>query len=318
MPSLSKFQTAAIDRRCTQGAALAAAFLFSLPFLRAADVVPRMLLLDGAFAGTDLVVVGERGTILRSGDNAQTWQTASTAATATLTGVSFAPESRHGWAVGHDALILTSNDGGHVWQKQWQGENLADSLLDVLAVDAQHVIAVGAYGLFMTTADGGKSWSRRKVSEEDYHFNRLSRGPTGTLYLAGEHGTLLRSTDNGANWNRIPAPYDGSFYGVLPLDKRTLVAYGLRGRVYRSADDGATWEAIVTPQPGLLAVALKLKSNFFVFAGQSRALLVSRDYGHTIAVWPAAFDKAVAELLELPDGNVLALGEAGATILPKP
>ena len=318
MSSRGTVPTAVTDRRYHPGAALAAAFLFSLAVLRAADIAPRMLLLDGAFAGPDLVVVGERGTILRSADNAQTWQAATVAAGATLTGVSFAGDGKHGWAVGHDALILSTVDGGHVWQRQWQGESLADSFLDVLTLDAQRVIAVGAYGLFVATTDGGKTWVRRKIVDDDYHFNRLTRGPAGTLYLAGEHGTLLRSTDDGATWTRIAAPYDGSFYGILPLDKRILLAYGLRGRLYRSGDDGATWEPVTTPQPALLATACKLKGNTVVFAGQARTLLVSRDYGHSVAAWPAAFEKAVAELLELPDGSVLALGEAGATILPKP
>ena len=286
--------------------------------LHAADIAPRMLLLGGAFAGTDLVVVGERGTILRSTDRAQTWQLATVTASAMLTGISFAPDGRHGWAVGHDALILATTDGGHVWQKQWQGENLSDSFLDVLALDAQHAIAVGAYDLFLITADGGKTWARRKVLDDDHHLNRLSLGPTGTLYLAGEHGTLLRSTDHGDHWTPIPAPYEGSFYGILPLDQRTLLAHGLRGRLYRSADDGATWEPVPTPAPMLLATALKLKSNFVVLAGQSRALLVSRDYGRTVNPWSASFDQPIAALLELPDGSVLSLGEAGASILPKP
>jgi photosystem II stability/assembly factor-like uncharacterized protein len=285
---------------------------------RAADLAARTLLLDGAWAGPELVVVGERGTILRSADNAQTWKPATVAASATLTGVAFAPDGRHGWAVGHDALILHSTDAGHVWQKQWQGENLQESFLDVLAIDERHVIAVGAYGLLLATTDGGHAWARRKVLDDDYHLNRITRGPTGTLYLAGEHGTLLRSTDGGAKWTRLATPYDGSFYGVLPLAPRTLLAHGLGDRLFRSADDGVTWEAVPKPQPGLHATALKLQSNFLVLAGLPRALLVSRDYGRTVAPWPSAFDKAVAELLELPDGSVLALGEAGATILPKP
>ncbi len=288
--------------------------------LRAADVVPRMLLLDGAVVGSDVIAVGERGTILRSTDQAKTWQPAIVAgpATATLTGVSFAPDQQHGWAVGHDALILASADAGHTWTKQFQGENLQDSFLDVLALDARRVLAVGAYGLCMQTSDGGQTWTRRKLSDDDYHFNRISGGPAGTLYLAGEHGTLFRSGDRGQTWTKLAAPYDGSFYGVLPLERGMLLAYGLRGRVFRSPDDGATWVPVATPQPVLLATAARLSGNTIVVGGQARALLVSRDYGRTLQAWPASLGTAVAELLELPDGSVLALGEAGATVLSKP
>ncbi len=286
--------------------------------LSAADSQPRTLLLDGAVVGTAIIAVGERGTIFRSTDNATTWQSAASLASATLTGVAFAPESPRGWAVGHDALILTSSDTGATWQKSYQGESLNDSFLDVLALDSQRVIAIGAYGLFVTTTDGGKIWQRRKVIDDDYHLNRISRGPTGTLYLAGERGTLLRSSDHGATWTRIPAAYEGSFYGILPLDQRTLLAHGLRGHVFRSIDDGATWVPVPTAQPVLLAASLQLKSNFLVLAGHARVILVSRDYGKSAQQWDSTMTTAIAELLETPDGRILALGEAGATLLAPP
>src|SRR5882672_2395982 len=80
--------------------------------LHAADVAPRMLLLDAATVGSDVIAVGERGTILTSNDAAKSWHRATVSATATLTAVTFADNARHGWAVGHDALILATTDGG--------------------------------------------------------------------------------------------------------------------------------------------------------------------------------------------------------------
>jgi photosystem II stability/assembly factor-like uncharacterized protein len=287
----------------------------SLPAAEPATV--RGLLLDGALAGDAIVAVGERGAILRSTDHARTWQPAKSTATATLTGVAFAPDAAHGWAVGHDALILATTDGGRTWTKQYQGESLQDSFLDILAVDAQRVFAVGAYGLFAATEDGGRTWTRRKITDDDYHLNRISRGPTGSLYLAGEHGTLLRSHD-GEKWTPIPSPYDGSFYGILPLDARTLIAHGLRGRVFRSTDDGATWQPVATPEPVLMATAALLHSNLVVFAGNSRSLFISRDRGLSVTAMPEAFGGAVAELIELPDGVLLALGEFGAAVIAVP
>lgn len=288
----------------------------------AADVLvtPRMLLLDGAIVGTAAIAVGERGTILRSTDQGGSWRRLASPTRATLTGVSFAAQAapRLGWAVGHDAIILHTSDGGQTWAKQFQGDNLQDSLLDVLALDAQRVIAVGAYGLALVTTDGGQTWRKRTFIADDFHFNRISRAPGGVLYLAGERGTLLRSADLGETWQPLAAPYEGSFYGVLPLDRRTLLAYGLRGHAYLSADDGATWRPLPAPAPVLLATAVKLRNNDLVLAGQARALFVSRDQGRTLQAAPGALPTALAELLELPDGRLLALGEAGATVLPAP
>ncbi len=277
-----------------------------------------LLLLDGATAGPAIVAVGERGTIVRSTDGARGWTQVASGAAATLTGIAFAPDARHGWAVGHDALILATADGGLTWQRQWQGTNLEESFLDVVALDAQHVIAVGAYGLYLSTGDGGRTWERRRLGDEDYHFNRITRGPGGTLYLAGERGTLLRSRDAGHTWDRIDSPYDGSFYGILPLGERELLAHGLRGRIYRSEDDGASWTLVPNEQRVLVATAARLGPRTIVFGGQSRALFVSRDGSRTVTAWTPGFTTAVAELLPLPDGRVLALGEAGAAILPAP
>ena len=74
----------------------------------------------------------------------------------------------------------------------------------------------------------------------------------------------------------------------------------------------------------LLAAALKLKSNHLLFAGQSRAFFISRDYAHTVTALPVPITTAVSALMELPDGRILALGEAGATtfevgrVIPNP
>src|SRR5690348_14980118 len=131
---------------------LLGAFAFCASLVSAADVRPRMLLLDAALSGQAVVTVGERGTILRSSDNARTWQRAPSGTRATLTGIAFAPAfAKSGWAVGHDALILATTDGGLTWAKQFQGDDLQDSFLDVIALDEKRAIAIGAYALYAQT-----------------------------------------------------------------------------------------------------------------------------------------------------------------------
>lgn len=284
--------------------------------LIAAPAVPNMLLLDGAVAGAEILAVGERGTILGTNDQGRTWEARPAAVEATLTGISFAPDGRRGWVVGHDALILATEDGGRSWRKQWQGENLTDSFLDVIALDERHVIAVGAFGLFVETTDGGTTWRQRQLLEDDYHLNRLSRGTSGTLYLAGEHGTLLRSRDQGATWDGIYSPYDGSFYGILPLSDTRLLAYGLRGRLYLSEDDGDTWEPVANEQRNLMLTALAVAPQRVIAAGQARAFVALDLANRTLQPAYPGMQTAVAELLPLADGSLLCLGEAGATVLP--
>jgi photosystem II stability/assembly factor-like uncharacterized protein len=292
-----------------------------VPRVQAAQAVrASMLLLDGASAGSSVVAVGERGTALISNDRGNSWRRASTPTRATLTGVSFPPVAmpRRGWAVGHEAEILVSVDRGLTWARQFQGKNRTDSFLDVIALDERVAIAVGAYGLYVRTEDGGATWTPRRIREDDAHLNRISAGPTGKLYIAGEAGTLLRSTDKGASWRGLKSSYQGSFYGILPLAENLLIAHGLRGHVFRSEDDGATWREISTPAPVLLACALRIPGKGLLLAGQARTLLLSRDEGATFSAAGQPPTTAIAELLDLGNGRVLAFGEAGATTLKLP
>jgi photosystem II stability/assembly factor-like uncharacterized protein len=283
----------------------------------ATALAARSLLLGAQAIGNTVIAVGASGHILRSTDGGATWDLVKAPTLATLTGIHF-PDAQHGWIVGHDALILHSEDGGRTWTKQYQGEDLQVSFLDVRFLDAQTGFAVGAYGQFLATSDGGRTWTSRRIIEEDYFLNRLSIGPAGTLYLAGEHGTLLRSTDRGASWMPIHAPYDGSFYGILPLGPKLLLAHGLRGRIYRSEDDGDSWQLVPNEQRVLLATAVRLRDGTIVVAGQARSFLVSRDNGASFTAWSPGLTTGVAELAEAPDGRPLAFGEEGVTHLPAP
>ena len=297
---------------------LGLACLLAPVVLAQSDPAARMLLLGATVVARDIVAVGERGAILRSDDSGRTWQRMSAPPTATLTAVAFAPQGQRGWAVGHDATILGTDDGGRTWTRQYQGENLETSFLDVCALDKLHAIAVGAYGQCLATTDGGKTWTPRRPIEEDQHLNRIVAGPTGTLFIAGERGLLLRSTDRGVHWTRLDTTYDGSFYGLLALDGTAVLAHGLRGRIYRSEDDGATWRLVPTEQRVMLATGVRLRSGLIVLAGQARAFLVSRDGGRSFAPWEPGLTTGVAQLLEAPDGTLLAFGEAGVSILPAP
>ncbi len=283
-----------------------------------ARLAAKSLLLDLTRAGDQLVAVGDRGHVLLSSDDGRTWTQSPTPTRALLTGVSF-PDARHGWAVGHDGVILVTMDAGRTWARQDDGKDLETIWLDVLFVDAQRGYVVGAYGKFQLTSDGGKTWTVAKPSAGEVHFNRLSAGPGGYLYLAGESGTALASADGGKVWNRLEVPYDGSLFGLLPLDGAHLLAYGLRGHILRSDDGGATWAPLNSDFKVLIMGGVRLRSGGIVLAGQGGHFFLSHDDGHSFQHWkPEDFGTSVADLLEAADGTIIAVGDAGVTKLPRP
>lgn len=201
-----------------------------------APLAERTTLLSLAEAGQRLVAVGQRGHILLSDDQGKQWRQVTAPHNAMLNRVRFR-DANHGWAVGYDATILATTDGGESWQLQ-HFDPEARPLFDVLFLDEQRGIAVGGYGTYLTTADGGSSWEvgEPAIADVGAHFNTLRQLPNGALVLVGERGMMARSADEGRNWEMLDSPYVGSLFGLLPYGDRGIMAFGMRGNVY-VADD---------------------------------------------------------------------------------
>jgi photosystem II stability/assembly factor-like uncharacterized protein len=283
-----------------------------------APLAAKSLLLDIAKAGEAFIAVGDRGHVLTSADGGRSWSQRVTPTQAMLTCVSFA-DAQHGWAAGHDGVIIATSDGGITWTRQDNGQDLETVYLDILFVDAQRGFLVGAYGKFLETTDGGKTWTPRKITDDDVHFNRLTHDGASTVYLAGELGTVLISRDLCRSWMRSPLEYEGSLYGVRPLSGGLLVAYGLRGRIFVSTDEGASWEPRDNDIKVLIMSGARLRDGVVVLAGQGGNFFISRDACRSFQHWkPDDFGTSIADVAVAADGALITVGEAGAVRLNIP
>jgi photosystem II stability/assembly factor-like uncharacterized protein len=297
------------------------------------------LLLDLAVAGKRLVSVGERGHVLLSDDQGATWRQAKAVPTRVmLTAVYFVDES-YGWAVGHDETILSSVDGGETWTRSHFAPEAQQPLLDLWFANRVSGIAVGAYGAYFTTNDGGRTWSGAKFApaaaaakdpaakgaanaapgeEElppDYHLNRIV-GVGNRLYIAAEGGQLYRSDDRGAHWRVLPSPYEGSFFGLVPIRGEGLLVFGLRGHLFKSADAGETWAEIATHTTAMLTDGVAINDLRVVIGGLTGVLLVSGDAGETFSLTQQDDRKGISALFPGPAGAVVVAGEGGVRIIP--
>lgn len=284
-----------------------------------ARLAPKSLLLDGAFAGPRLVVVGERGHVLVSDDDGESWKQARVPVRALLTAVHM-HDARIGWAVGHDALILRTADGGLTWEAAHYAPEEERPLLDVWFRDERTGFAVGAYGYFLATVDGGRTWKPRTIDKDDFHLNAIVPAGDSRLFIAGEAGALYRSDDGGGAWRKLSSPYAGSWFSALALGADGLLLFGLRGSMYRTDDGGGSWTQVSTRTKATLTGALLVKPDLLLVTGLEGALLVSRDGGRSVstdaAFRPLTSRLGISKALALPGGRVLLLGEFGARRLP--
>jgi photosystem II stability/assembly factor-like uncharacterized protein len=314
-----------------------------------APLASSSLLLDATMAGTRMVIVGERGHVLLSDDQGKQWRQARVPTRATLTGVFFL-NAQLGWVVGHDEVILRSEDGGETWTRTHFAPEKEQPLLDVWFADADNGFAFGAYGAILASHDGGRNWteqifepketadsgprteaanSAEKSAEKkdekkdeydvagsasDSHLNAVAAATDGKLYLAAEAGHLFRSDDAGATWLELPSPYEGSFFGVLPLDPPALLAFGLRGHLFRSEDAGLTWHALPVQTTAMLTNGLRLDAQTVVITGLAGTLLVSRDGGNTFQLLAQEDRKGLAAALAA-GASLVTAGEAGIKII---
>jgi photosystem II stability/assembly factor-like uncharacterized protein len=298
-------------------------------------------------AGKRLVSVGERGLVLLSDDDGRSWRQArQVPVSVALTQVRFVSDSL-GWAVGHSGVVLHSADGGDTWQRQLDGVTAAKIVAEAARAaaasgdpaalkhqreaeglvqdgpdkpflglhfaDANRGWVVGAYGLALVTQDGGKTWASlmaRIPNPGGKHLYAVGEAG-GRLLLAGEQGTLIRSTDGGASFQRLTTPYTGTFFGALEVADGGLLAYGLRGNVWRSADQGANWTRIELAQPVTLSAALKLADGAVLLADESGRLLRGDAAGKAFAPLVGALPTGLSSLAQAADGALIVSGARG-------
>lgn len=281
------------------------------------------LLLDVAYAGDRLVAVGDRGHILYSDDGGTRWTQAKVPTRQLLTAVYFA-DDKHGWAVGHDALILGTTDGGQTWTQQYENREGEVPLLDVWFEDAQHGFATGAYGVLLETTDG-QNWedvADRLDNEDGAHLNAIAEIPGSGLFIVGEMGGMFRSADMGETWERAESPYQGSFFGVVGSgEPGGVVAFGLRGNLFRSTDFGDKWQAITladddgdTVESGL-ADGNRLPDGRIVVVGHGGTVLSSDDNGQSFKLFSRPDRRSLSGVVANPDGNLVLVGQSGVRVV---
>ncbi|WP_169306999.1 WD40/YVTN/BNR-like repeat-containing protein [Ferrimonas sediminicola] len=290
-----------------------------------------------AQAGDALVAVGSRGQVLVKPGGSDAWQQAQVPVSTLLTRV-FMLDGQLGWAVGHDATILHTNDGGHSWQLQQWRADLEVPLLDIYFRNPREGLTVGAYGQLFRTADGGNSWQfeyldsllneddrlylkeLRADSEEDYlaeraamlpHINRLIALPGGELFIVGEMGLMARSDDFGASWQRLPEIYFGSLLDMAMDDEGRWVAVGLRGNAFESRDRGENWMPLDLDTKGTFNSIRRLADGTLVMVANGGDLAYRKPGQAQFTLMRVAKGQDLVDLAQNGDGNLWLAGSQG-------
>ena len=192
------------------------------------------------------IYVGDSGTIMRStGENELSFEEKISGTTQRLNNVKVTT-SRGGdgnvVAVGNNGTIVRSIDMGNSWSVIPTGT-------------ASNLYSVDFNGFFYAAGDNGTVllsptgavWNVIPIGTgRNLRAIGINPGNAGNIIVAGEKGTIFRSTNSGLNWQNVSLPDTTiSFTDIskkgLYFSSNILCLVGSGGKIYKSTDNGATW-----------------------------------------------------------------------------
>ena len=236
-----------------------------------------------------MLFFGGGGSLLRTTDAGESWQTVDIDSYENLLRISFADADR-GIVVG-TWIVLHTDDGGETWEKlpSPAGTYMTDVAYSksgtVLGVDRNRT-------LLHRSTDHGATWDTISLESRVTLLRVAFVDDTVAVVgasRADSTSSIYQSMDGGASWAHVailtePDIRDFSFNGT---DAGVLVA---GSRVYATSDRGAGWSAISPILTGraLESVTLAGASGVIAIPADSRIGFVSTDRG---ATWDSlAFD----------------------------
>ena len=174
----------------------------------------------------------------------------------------YAPSADVIWAVGYDATVVVSSDGGENWTSSQVANETSEPPVDptqiqlqgIFALDATHAWAAGGNtkeqkgdAQIWWTDDGGKTWTSQYSG--GFKIFETVRGVPGCTVetldtcqvWAGAGGNLIVMTTNGSTWvvQQKATPQFGDVNGLSVVDSKTAYAAWDFGLLVTT--DGKTW-----------------------------------------------------------------------------
>ncbi len=266
--------------------------------------------------------VGHGGVVLVTRDGGATWrrqleggQAAQLAMESAQRALQDAPAASEGNTAANESRRLALRDAERLVR-----EGPDKPLFALHFWTPQRGMVIGAFGLALSTSDGGSSWqwmADRIPNPKGLHLYALHvRGDA--VFIVGEQGLILQAPNAESPFSKVPSPYAGSFFGVMPTAPEggaAILLYGLRGNAFRGAADGKSWVPVPTGGASSLISGLTVaRQDLLLFDADGQVLRwqPGTSAARRVAASPVA---AVHAAVTACEGHIALAGARGVAVV---
>ncbi len=248
--------------------------------------------------------------------HSQNWEPIELPLSEAITGVSF-PSADTAFVVTNGGSFVRTYNGCRTWTVGLRSALNGVTLEDVCFLNTRVGAACGRRGAIYWTTNGGEQWTKCSIKDTLPWLLSIQLFDTKTAIVVGMSrdsanllsGLLLRTTDAGATWNKIPQ--SGIGFGELFYRIGSPVCFQSYGELHFSRDFGQTWESRRTIA-GKPARATAVFGKTAIIAGNQGACAYSSDGGETwtSVTLPEKYHFTSAVLVDDKIGYVAGIGPA--------
>lgn len=204
----------------------------------------------------------------------------------------------------HEPTILASSDAAHFHAKKTPD---TPGLRSIIALPDDRLIVCGEYGALYGSKDLGDSWEKLETSTQGCLF-AIERDASGDLWVTGDDGLVLRSTDQGVTWSSFDAGTKERIANVV-ADGETLYFLCANGELIARREE--TLRTVLKGK-GPLTDVLRTPYGLFV-SGDGGQLYRSAD-GETFDRLEAVGPDVDLEAMTFGDGGLFVVGSRGTVL----
>jgi photosystem II stability/assembly factor-like uncharacterized protein len=164
----------------------------------------------------------------------------------------------HAMALVDDSTVMMVCGGGYdtgVWYRSsdfglhWEVADTVDFDLRDIVFTSPQVGYTSGYGVIFKTTDGGNQWALTPA--EDDFFIAMAFPSPQVGYAVGRTGTILKTTDAAASWQRLRNGNNfllprHRYWDVAFLNEQIGYVAGDEGLLLKTTDGGDSWERLDT------------------------------------------------------------------------